>query len=251
MLMPADSSASTAFREQAVVRAHFQGSLNGNGEVAEGATAAWKMVIRRGLNVTVAVVALLILLPFMFLVAVLIRLTSPGPILYTQPRVGVDRRNDRGRPDGRRVVDHGGRLFRIYKFRTMYVNADFGGQRWASPDDPRVTPLGRILRRYRLDELPQIWNVLVGDMNLVGPRPEQPRIFAELRGQIPGYVRRQRVLPGITGLAQINQSYDRCVEDVRRKVNYDLEYIERVSPLQDLRILLATLPAVVVKRGGW
>jgi lipopolysaccharide/colanic/teichoic acid biosynthesis glycosyltransferase len=114
-----------------------------------------------------------------------------------------------------------------------------------------VTPIGRVLRRYRLDELPQLINVLLGDMNLVGPRPEQPRIFAELRDRIPHYERRQRVLPGITGWAQVNQPYDSCMDDVRRKIKYDLEYIERCSPLEDVKIILYTLPAVVVKRGGW
>jgi lipopolysaccharide/colanic/teichoic acid biosynthesis glycosyltransferase len=207
---------------------------------------------RRALNVTLAVVGLLLALPLLIVVGLLIKLTSPGPILYVQARVGVDRRNgDPERWVGRRVVDHGGRLFLIYKFRTMVQNADFAGQTWATPDDPRVTPVGRFLRRYRLDELPQLWNVLMGDMNLVGPRPEQPRIFAELRDRIPEYERRQRVLPGITGLAQIRQPYDQTVEDVRRKVGFDLEYIDRESPFQDLKILLATLPAVMVKRGGW
>jgi lipopolysaccharide/colanic/teichoic acid biosynthesis glycosyltransferase len=151
----------------------------------------------------------------------------------------------------RRVIDYGGKLFRIYKFRTMFVVADGSDQKWAQQDDPRVTPLGRFLRRYRLDELPQLINVVMGDMNLVGPRPEQPRIFVELRNRIPDYERRQRVLPGITGWAQVNQPYDSCMDDVRRKVKYDLEYIDRCSPLEDLKIILYTLPAVVVKRGGW
>jgi lipopolysaccharide/colanic/teichoic acid biosynthesis glycosyltransferase len=207
---------------------------------------------RRALNVVLALVLLVALFPLMLLVALLVRLTSPGPILYTQARVGVDRRGGRSPGEAtRRIVDHGGRLFRIYKFRTMRVQDPTAAQRWATPDDPRVTPVGRFLRASRLDELPQLWNVLRGDMNIVGPRPEQPMIFAELREQIPGYRDRQRVLPGITGLAQISQAYDRCLDDVKRKVGYDLEYIRRESPLQDLRILLWTLPAVIAKRGGW
>lgn len=209
---------------------------------------------RRSLNVVVASIALLAAFPIMLVVAVLVKLTSPGPILYMQPRVGLDRRG--GRPvspeiASRRRIDHGGRLFWIYKFRTMHVAPPDATQQWASQDDPRITSIGKYLRRYRLDELPQLWNVLRGDMNLVGPRPEQPRIFAELRDQIPHYDKRQRVLPGITGLAQINQHYDRCLDDVKRKVDFDLEYIRKVSPFQDLKILLATLPAVVWKRGGW
>lgn len=208
---------------------------------------------RRLLNLAAAVVALLLCLPVMVVVAVAIKLTSPGPILYTQPRVGVDRRwreRERG-PDSRRVVDYGGTLFRIYKFRTMHVFADGHGQKWARQDDPRIFPLGRFLRKYRLDELPQLLNVIAGDMNLVGPRPEQPRIFTELRKRVPDYAARQRVLPGITGWAQINHHYDSSTDDVRRKVELDLEYISRQSVWEDLKIMLLTLPAVLLKRGGW
>jgi len=213
---------------------------------------AWRSDLRRGLNIMLAVVALIVTLPLMFVIGLLIKLTTPGPVLYTQPRVGVDRRNQtNGAGSTRRVVDHGGRLFRIFKFRTMYTVPDGARQRWAQPDDPRVTPVGRILRKYRLDELPQLFNVLCGDMNLVGPRPEQPRIFAELRERIPDYRTRQRVLPGITGWAQVNQTYDRNTDDVRRKVQYDLEYIRRESPLEDVKILAYTLPAVLLNRRGW
>jgi lipopolysaccharide/colanic/teichoic acid biosynthesis glycosyltransferase len=254
MLLPAQSNAPMGLSGEAVV-----GLGNGAGAVGGAGTNAFARVrdyafsdaIRRWLNVVLATVALILTLPLMIVIGILIRATSPGPILYTQPRVGVDRRSRRGGQSARRVIDHGGRLFRIYKFRTMYVVPDGSSQLWASPDDPRVTPLGRFLRRYRLDELPQLVNVLMGDMNLVGPRPEQPRIFAELREKIPDYDRRQRVLPGITGWAQVNQPYDSCVDDVRRKVHYDLEYIDRCSPLEDLKIILYTVPAVVVKRGGW
>lgn len=254
MLLPAQTNAPMAMTGEAVV-----GMGNGAAPVAvqpgswtEERTAVWSDTARRGLNLLVAAVLLALTLPLMIVIGILIRLTSAGPILYTQPRVGVDRRTRRLGPEAaRRVIDHGGRLFRIYKFRTMYVVLEGGEQKWAQPDDPRVTPIGRILRRYRLDELPQLFNVLVGDMNLVGPRPEQPRIFAELRERIPNYQRRQRVLPGITGWAQVNQPYDSCMDDVRRKIKYDLEYVERCSPLEDVKIILYTLPAVVVKRGGW
>jgi lipopolysaccharide/colanic/teichoic acid biosynthesis glycosyltransferase len=124
-------------------------------------------------------------------------------------------------------------------------------QVWAQPDDPRVTRIGRFLRLYRLDELPQLINVLRGDMDVVGPRPEQPTIFAQLRVQIDRYQERQRVRPGITGLAQISQTYDTCLDDVRSKLKYDLEYISRQSTLQDLRIMLGTLPVMIGKRGAW
>jgi lipopolysaccharide/colanic/teichoic acid biosynthesis glycosyltransferase len=208
---------------------------------------------RRALNVAVAAIGLVLAAPLMLGIAILVRLTSPGPILYRQTRVGMDRR-DTGLPSGnhRRAVDHGGRPFTIYKFRTMSVARRYGDdQRWAAKDDPRVTAIGRVLRRYRLDELPQLFNVLRGDMNIVGPRPEQPRIFAELREQIPGYHLRQRVRPGITGWAQINHHYDTTLEDVRRKVGYDLHYIQRQSLLEDLRIMLMTAPVMILKRGAW
>jgi lipopolysaccharide/colanic/teichoic acid biosynthesis glycosyltransferase len=108
-----------------------------------------------------------------------------------------------------------------------------------------------VLRKLRLDELPQLWNVIVGDMNVVGPRPEQPTIFIELREQIEGYQRRQRVRPGITGWAQVNLTYDRSVDDVRKKLAYDLEYVRNQSPLEDLRIMLRTPAVMLGRRGGW
>jgi lipopolysaccharide/colanic/teichoic acid biosynthesis glycosyltransferase len=152
----------------------------------------------------------------------------------------------------RRERDLGGRPFTIYKFRTMWVDAEHAsGAVWAQQSDPRVTPLGRLLRQYRLDELPQLFNVLKGEMNIVGPRPERPTIFAELREHIAEYPLRQRAKPGITGLAQINHHYDRSLEDVRTKVHYDLEYIRRQSVTEDLRIMLMTVPVVLLRRGGW
>jgi lipopolysaccharide/colanic/teichoic acid biosynthesis glycosyltransferase len=158
---------------------------------------------------------------------------------------------EQSRERSRRRRDNGGRLFTIYKFRTMAVDDEGEGEQWAKPDDPRVTPLGRFLRRYRLDELPQLFNVLLGDMNVVGPRPEQPEIFEDLKEEIEEYQERQCVLPGITGWAQVNHHYDRSLDDVRKKVAYDLEYIDRESALEDLRIMLLTLPAVMFKNGGW
>jgi lipopolysaccharide/colanic/teichoic acid biosynthesis glycosyltransferase len=215
-------------------------------------TAQGVLDLRRAINVIVAAVALILLSPLLLLVAVLVKLSSPGPVIYRQTRVGIDRR--RGENPYwqlRRRVDYGGRLFTIYKFRTMRPQAGPTHEVWARPDDDRVTAVGRVLRKYRLDELPQLVNVLRGDMNIVGPRPEQPRIFMDLREQIGGYADRQRVLPGITGWAQINQSYDTSIDDVRRKVRYDLEYIHRQSALQDLQILMRTLPVMLFKKGAW
>jgi lipopolysaccharide/colanic/teichoic acid biosynthesis glycosyltransferase len=114
-----------------------------------------------------------------------------------------------------------------------------------------VTSVGRVLRKYRLDELPQLINVLLGDMNIVGPRPEQPKIVVDLQQQINAYNMRHKVRPGITGLAQINHHYDRSIEDVRRKVSLDLEYIRRQSLSEDLKIMLRTVPVVVLRKGGW
>jgi lipopolysaccharide/colanic/teichoic acid biosynthesis glycosyltransferase len=206
---------------------------------------------RRALNVAVAATGLVLTAPLMVLIGAAVRLTSPGPAIYRQQRVGVDRRAGKTDGDRNRREDLGGKPFTIYKFRTMRANGDADAQVWASPDDPRVTAVGRVLRKYRLDELPQLFNVLRGDMNVVGPRPEQPRIFAQLRSQIEQYAVRQRVLPGITGLAQINHDYDTSVDSVRRKVVYDLEYVARRSAAEDLRIMLKTLPVMVSRKGAW
>ena len=207
--------------------------------------------MRRLVNVAAAAFGLVLAAPVMVAIAVLIKLTSPGPVLYSQIRVGLDlRRQEMAGTNGRRQLDYGGRPFTIHKFRTMVASSP-EEQVWATPQDPRVTPLGRILRQYRLDELPQLVNVLRGEMNLVGPRPEQPRIFAELRGRIPGYQWRQWVRPGITGWAQINHHYDSCIGDVERKVALDLEYVTRQSALEDVRIMLRTIPVVLFKRGAW
>jgi len=207
----------------------------------------------RMINVTVAVVGLLLLLPVLLCVALAVKLTSRGPVFYTQTRVGVDRRWKRRRAsDDHRQQDLGGKPFTIYKFRSMTVDAEREGRAvWATKNDVRVTPVGRVLRRTRLDELPQLLNVIRGDMNIVGPRPERPSIFAQLRQDIPEYPLRQRARPGITGWAQINQAYDSCVEDVRRKVQYDLEYLERRGVAEDVRIMLKTIPVMLFKRGGW
>src|SRR5256886_7530568 len=139
----------------------------------------------------------------------------------------------------------------MYKFRTMRADGGTAPQVWAQRDAPRVTPVGRVLRKFRLDELPQLWNVLVGDMNIVGPRPEQLTIFATLREQIQEYTLRQRVLPGVTGWAQINRAYDSSVDDDREKLTYDLEYIRRRSALEDLKIMLLTPAVMLGRRGGW
>ena len=212
-------------------------------------------VARRVLNVTLALVALIAALPLLAIIAIAVKLSSPGPVFYSQTRVGLNRRRLQPWGNRYRSTDCGGKPFTILKFRTMRVNGetkgpDEPGQVWATPDDPRVTRIGRILRLYRLDELPQLVNVLLGDMDIVGPRPEQPAIFTQLREQIPGYQARQRVRPGITGWAQINQAYDTSVEDVRNKLRLDLDYIRRQSAPEDLKIMVRTFPVMLFGRGA-
>jgi lipopolysaccharide/colanic/teichoic acid biosynthesis glycosyltransferase len=206
----------------------------------------------RAVNVAIALVSLVLLAPVMALVALAIKLTSSGPVFYVQTRVGIDRR----RREATAVFDRrrnnvGGRAFRIIKFRSMRVDAEQGtGAVWAKPGDSRVTPVGDFLRKTRLDELPQLINVVLGDMNIVGPRPERPSIFAELRQNIESYPLRQQARPGITGWAQINRAYDSSIDDVRAKVEFDLEYLERQSVLEDLKIMARTLPVMLFKRGS-
>jgi len=207
----------------------------------------------RALNVVVAAVGIVVTLPLWLLIAAVIKLTSRGPVFYTQVRVGLDVRGGRPpRHDSRRLEDIGGRPFTIYKFRTMRLDAEVAGQAvWAKSDDDRVTAIGGFLRACRLDELPQLINVLRGEMNIVGPRPERPQLFKELREQIPEYPMRQRVPPGITGHAQVHLQYDTNVDDVRRKVAHDLEYIANRTVWQDLKIMLKTLPVMLFRKGGW
>lgn len=190
---------------------------------------------QRFFDVVIACGLLLISTPLLIGIALLTRITSAGPVFYCQDRVG-----------------RGGTTFRIFKFRTMRVDAEArSGAVWATQHDPRVTPVGRFLRQYRLDEIPQLLNVLRGEMNIVGPRPERPTIFAELREHITEYPLRQRAKPGITGLAQIHHHYDRSMDDVRTKVRFDLEYIQRRGLREDLRIMFLTIPVVFLRRGGW
>ena len=205
----------------------------------------------RLVNVIVAAVGIVLTAPLMLLVAIAIKLSSPGPVIFTQQRVGIDRRRSRG-PEAathRRSADRGGRIFTIYKFRTMRPDDGKVRQTWASKDDPRITLIGKFLRATRLDELPQFFNVLKGDMNIVGPRPEQPEIFAELHDELGGrYRQRQKVLPGITGLAQVNLGYDTDIEGVRRKVDMDLTYIGQRSAAKDLEIMAKTVPVMVFRK---
>src|SRR4029079_14529686 len=145
----------------------------------------------------------------------------------------------------RRTRDLGGRPFMILKFRTMQMGAEKNGAQWAVKRDARVTTVGRIMRKYRIDELPQLVIVIRGEMNIVGPRPERPSIFSRLCDDIAEYPQRQRAKPGITGWAQINQSYDRNLDDVRSKVRYDLEYLQPQGVREDLKIMARTVPVMI------
>ena len=162
----------------------------------------------------------------------------------------MDRRAGSRPPGDRRRIDLGGRPIQIYKFRTMFFDGGDVGQVWAKPNDRRVTSVGRFLRAYRIDELPQLVSVLRRDMNVVGPRPEQPEIFAQLREPNERFPERQRVLPGITGLAQVKCGYGGDDFQIRRKLECDLEYVENRGLATDLGIMLSTVPVVVASRGA-
>ncbi|EHD2241865.1 sugar transferase [Vibrio vulnificus] len=190
-----------------------------------------------------ALLALLVTLPLFPLIALAIKVTSKGNIIYKQLRVG------RSTPEKME-------LFEIMKFRTMYCDAESrSGAVWATENDPRITPVGRFLRKTRLDELPQLFNVLKGEMSLIGPRPERPDFYQRLEQEIPYFAdRTYGVLPGITGLAQINQGYDTSIEDVRRKVGFDHSYALSLSSFSnwlqtDIAIIVKTIIVMVDGRG--
>ncbi len=193
---------------------------------------AWFESVKRGLDVVVAIpfgILTIALTPF---VALAIKLTSPGTVLYTQERVGKN-----------------GKRFRIVKFRTMRADAEAGGMQFSTRGDARVTPLGRFLRATRIDELPQVWNVLTGDMSFVGPRPERPEFVAQLTERMPYYALRHLTRPGLTGWAQIKYDYASTLDDNLVKLQYDLYYVKHRSLLLDLAILLKTIDTILRRKG--
>lgn len=193
-----------------------------------------KMLARRGFSILFAACLLLAILWLLPILALLVKLSSPGPVLFKQTRTGW-----RGEP------------FTLYKFRSMRANAEVDtGAVWALRNDPRITRVGLFLRRMRLDELPQLWNVLRGDMGFVGPRPERPEFVQSLAAQIPYYNLRHIIRPGLTGWAQVRYQYGSSVEDARQKLEYDLYYIKHVSLSLDLAILFETLKTVLLRRGS-
>jgi sugar transferase (PEP-CTERM system associated) len=192
------------------------------------------LLYQRFWNLVVAVIVTILFLPFMLLTALAVRLSSPGAVLYRQTRVGLDNT-----------------LFTVYKFRSMRIDAEVGtGAVWAQKDDPRVTTVGRIIRAIRFDELPQLFNVLKGEMSIVGPRPERPEFVKALNEQIPYYRQRHCVRPGITGWAQINYKYGDSLQDTITKLEYDLYYIKNMSLSLDNYIIFHTLKAMLLSRGA-
>ena len=196
-------------------------------------TLWWRLVLKRVVDVIGSAIGLLVVSPLLALVALVIKLDFRGPVLYTQERVG-----------------RFGELFKIYKFRTMRVDAEANGPVWAArEEDPRLTRIGAFLRRTHLDELPQLFNVLRGDMSLVGPRPERPCFVETLNRQIDRYDERLLIKPGMTGLAQVHYRYDQTIEDVKQKLRFDQLYIRRMCLMLDARILAWTVLVVVTGRG--
>jgi len=198
------------------------------------ATGRASNAVKRGFDICVSLALLLLTLPLMLLTAVLIRIDSPGPVLYRQQRTGLH-----------------GTPFTLLKFRSMMIDAEKGGNpRWATQQDPRITRIGSFVRPMRIDELPQLINVLRGEMSMIGPRPERPHFVEQLGRIIPFYGERSYVKPGITGWAQVNYPYGASVEDARQKLSYDLYYVKNRSLLLDLFILLATIRVILFREGA-
>jgi sugar transferase (PEP-CTERM system associated) len=201
---------------------------------SDGFRKSWvTRVIKRLTGIAISVVGLVVTAPVMLVVAALIRLESPGPIFFKQERVGQD-----------------GKVFTLFKFRSMRTDAEKDGHPvWAGENDPRVTRVGALIRKTRVDEIPQLWNVLKGDMAIVGPRPERPYFVEKLRHVIPYYDQRHTVKPGITGWAQVRYPYGASVQDAVEKLQYDLFYIKHMSLVFDLSILFETIKVIIFGRG--
>lgn len=194
---------------------------------------AWEMRVKKIMDIVVASIFLVLFLPVWIIVTIAIKLDSKGPLFYIQDRVGRD-----------------GKIFRIFKFRSMIPDAEsITGPVWADKKDSRITRVGRLLRNLRIDEIPQLMNIIKGEMSLVGPRPERPYFVEKLKKEIPYYSRRLRVRPGITGWAQTKHIYDRSLDDVKKKLQFDLYYLENMSLRMDLKIILSTIYTVLSGKG--
>ena len=194
---------------------------------------ASQQIVRRLVSIAVSFIGLVICLPFIPFIILAVRLSSPGPIFFRQTRVGLR-----------------GQLFSVVKFRTMRQDAEAKGAVWATKNDPRVTSLGRFMRKTRLDEIPQLWNVLRGEMGFVGPRPERPEFVQWLTTAIPFYDLRHLIRPGITGWAQVRYQYGASLEETKQKLEYDLYYVKHLSLGLDLLIMFETIKTIVLRRGA-
>ena len=194
---------------------------------------ASQQILRRLISITVSFIGLTICLPFIPFIILAVRLSSPGPIFFRQTRVGLR-----------------GRHFSVIKFRTMRQDAEAGGAVWATKNDPRVTPLGMFMRKTRIDEIPQLWNVLRGEMGFVGPRPERPEFVQWLTNEIPFYELRHMIRPGITGWAQVRYQYGATLEETKQKLEYDLYYVKHLSVGLDLLIMFETIKTIILRRGA-
>jgi len=230
--------------------------------LAKSLKALFYSAIKKSLDLSLAAIGLILASPLLILVAILIKITSPGPIFYTQSRIGVNRRrrdnrvysasmNKERRSRDRRRENNYGRPFRVIKFRTMVNNAEAkSGPVWATKNDARITPLGKFLRKTRIDEIPQMINVMKGEMSMVGPRPERPKFVKDLSEKVPEYTERLNVKPGITGQAQVTNGYDTSLESVVEKVKNDVEYIRNWNLWSDLKILMKTVLVVITGKGA-
>ena len=208
----------------------YAATLENSLEIISGEKRTFYTVIKRIIDIIFSLIALIITFPGIILFSILIKLETPGPVFFLQERVGLN-----------------GRYFTIIKLRSMGIDAEKNGAKWAEKNDPRVTKVGAFIRKTRIDEIPQLWNVLIGEMSLIGPRPERPMFTASFNDEIPGFVERLKVKPGITGWAQINGGYDISPKE---KLELDLYYIKKLSFWLDINILIKTLKVVFTGDGA-
>lgn len=216
---------------EALVRKHLR-YLQEVAEMASMEPPRWYLIVKRSMDTFAGILGLILLAPLFFAVAALIKIDSRGPVFFSQERVGKN-----------------GKIFKIYKFRSMVADAeDKTGPVWATENDPRTTFIGRFLRKSKIDELPQLVNLVKGEMSMVGPRPERPFFVDQFTKYIPGYARRLEVLPGLTGPAQLRNSYDSHAIDVVRKLRFDVTYMKKMSLSMDLGLLAETFVAMLMGR---
>jgi len=208
----------------------YAATLENSLEIITGEKRTFYTVIKRIIDIIFSLIALIITFPGIILFSILIKLETPGPVFFLQERVGLN-----------------GRYFTIIKLRSMGVDAEKNGAKWAEKNDPRVTKVGAFIRKTRIDEIPQLWNVLIGEMSLIGPRPERPMFTASFNDEIPGFVERLKVKPGITGWAQINGGYDISPKE---KLGLDLYYIQNISFIIDMKIIFKTVKVIFTGDGA-